>query len=59
MDSCTAVESDTLNTLWPDRRELRTVLAATGRLSGNLALSLFPALRAVRQTFLSASEDPS
>ena len=34
MDSCTAADNDTLNALWPDRRPMSTMLAATGRAPG-------------------------
>ncbi len=49
MDSCTAADNETLNALWPRRRTLVSLVAATGRAPGGLVVSLLPALRAIRR----------
>ncbi len=50
MDSCTAADNATLNSLWPARRTMTTLLTATGRPPGGLVVSLLPALRALKRT---------
>ncbi len=54
MDSCTSPDNTMLNSLWLDRRIMVSLLAATGRRFGGLALSVLPLMRwlkrAVRRT---------
>jgi CelD/BcsL family acetyltransferase involved in cellulose biosynthesis len=56
MDSCAAGDNELLNALWQDRRHLQTLLAATGRFPGGLVVSVLPALRRLKNTFLPAKE---
>jgi hypothetical protein len=45
MDSCTSPDNSLLNHLWPDRRAIVTVLAGTGRSSGDFIVASFALLR--------------
>lgn len=56
MDSCSA-PSNFINSLWPDRRTICTLVAATGRKPGGLVVSLLPSMRRLnrRLAFLRAS----
>jgi CelD/BcsL family acetyltransferase involved in cellulose biosynthesis len=49
MDSCTTSDNETFNSLWPERRTMATLVAATGRAPGGLVVSLLPALRALKR----------
>jgi CelD/BcsL family acetyltransferase involved in cellulose biosynthesis len=49
MDSCTSPDNAMINRLWHDRRALQTLVVATGKKPGRLALSLVPLLRWLKQ----------
>ena len=48
VDSCTAPDNFLLNSLWPQRRTVQTVLAPTGNRLGNLAVRSLTALRGLK-----------
>jgi CelD/BcsL family acetyltransferase involved in cellulose biosynthesis len=50
MDSCTTPDNEMLNRLWLDRRTIQTLVVATGRAPGGLAVSLLPLLRWANRT---------
>jgi len=49
MDSCTSAGNAMINRLWQDRRALQTLVVATGKSPGRLALSCVPLLRWLKQ----------
>lgn len=51
MDSCTTPDNHMLNGLWIDRRVIQTVVVATDKRFGGLAVSLIPLLRWLRKNF--------
>ncbi len=50
MDSCAVSQHPMINRLWPERRSVQTVVVATGRRGGDLAVSVLPLLRWLRRT---------
>ncbi len=52
-DSCTAPDNFLLNSLWPQRRTVQTVLAPTGSRRGDLAVRTLSALRGLKHTLAS------
>jgi hypothetical protein len=50
MDSCTAADNFMMNQLWPCRRAVQTVLAATGPGPARSLVGLYPWLRALKRT---------
>jgi CelD/BcsL family acetyltransferase involved in cellulose biosynthesis len=51
MDSCAVADHPMINRLWPDRRPVQTLLLATGRRGGDLAVSLLPLARWLKRLF--------
>ena len=49
MDSCTAADNGMMNQLWPCRRSIQTILAATGPGLGRSLVGLLPWLRALKR----------
>jgi hypothetical protein len=49
MDSCASANHPMIDRLWTERRAIHTVLASTGRVSGNLLLRLLPVGRWLRR----------
>jgi CelD/BcsL family acetyltransferase involved in cellulose biosynthesis len=49
MDSCAVSRHPMINRLWPERRTVQTVVVATGRRGGDLAVSVLPLLRWLRR----------
>ncbi|MGC3966344.1 MAG: GNAT family N-acetyltransferase [Pirellulales bacterium] len=45
MDSCASADHPMINHLWPERTLRQSLVTATGRRGGDLAVSLMPALR--------------
>jgi CelD/BcsL family acetyltransferase involved in cellulose biosynthesis len=59
MDSCAEADHFMANRLWLDRREIRTVLTATGRAAGDLVVSSLPLLRRVAASWRAATLQPT
>jgi CelD/BcsL family acetyltransferase involved in cellulose biosynthesis len=51
MDSCTTPDNHMLNRMWIDRRVIQTVVVATDKRFGGLAVSLIPLLRWLKKNF--------
>jgi hypothetical protein len=50
MDSCTNADNAMINRLWQDRLALQNLVLATGKMPGNLAVSVLPLLRWLKRT---------
>jgi hypothetical protein len=59
MDSCAEADHFMANRLWLDRREIATVLTATGRAAGELVVSSLPLLRRVAAGWRAATLQPT
>ena len=53
MDSCTTPDNHMLNRMWIDRRVIQTIVVATDKRLGGLAVSLIPLLRWLKRKFSS------
>jgi CelD/BcsL family acetyltransferase involved in cellulose biosynthesis len=51
IDSCATPDHSMINTLWPDRRLLQTLVIATGRRGGDLMTALLPLARWAKRKF--------
>jgi CelD/BcsL family acetyltransferase involved in cellulose biosynthesis len=52
MDSCADPHHFMIDRLWLDRRSMQTVIYSTGRVPGDLVVSVLPALRWLKRTFI-------
>lgn len=58
VDSCTAPDNFLLNSLWPERRAIHTVLVPTGRRLGDLAIHTLTGLRKLKRRLASLRPFP-
>ncbi len=58
MDSCTGTDNSMMNDLWPGRRAIHTVLAASGRGVGRLVVALYPWMRALKRRLSRSADTP-
>ena len=59
MDSCADPGHFMANRLWPDRRELVTMITAAGRTAGDLVVTVLPMLRRLYRSLRFASPAPA
>jgi CelD/BcsL family acetyltransferase involved in cellulose biosynthesis len=58
MDSCTAADNRMMNQLWPCRRAVQTVLAATGPGPARSLVALYPCLRGLKRALTPSRRRP-